>query len=53
MATFGAGDRQAAKSLLRGAVDDIENGKPILYDEMGPLAVKQLRNEAEELIVDR
>jgi hypothetical protein len=44
--------RGEAQSWFAQAIDRVELGKPTHYHDMGPLAVHQLREEAETMIFD-
>lgn len=53
MALWQDGERIDAHRWLRKAIEGIENRDPVLFGAMGPLAIDQLREEAETLIADQ
>jgi hypothetical protein len=52
MAHWKSGNRVEANRLLDDAVARMERGEPLLYYHLGPLTALQLRNEAQQLIVN-
>jgi serine/threonine protein kinase len=50
MACWQNGNRDDAQHWFELAIDRLERGEQILYHDLGPLAVKQLREEADRLL---